>query len=325
MKTTEKKGKGHGHPWIVGVAGLVVAIMIYIHLPKLQVLSSMIFLFALAHIIIACTVLISAYFISPQKLKYVLFEKRMMKKMEGKFYFGWSYGWMNMFWLIGTVFLMATVWVYYYNPSLLWLALILFLASLNLFAGNYMLRTSKKNEYMTLPFVDLFRSDSDHILDAGCGSGRTTLELSKVMKKSKIVAYDRFDSDYIENGGEALLERNLKIAGIQDRVEMRKGDITAISYDDNTFDSAISSYMMDHLGKYKLDGLKEINRVLKPGGRFLLIVFVPGLATFSVFNLFCLSLTSVKGWRELFGLSNFTIKAEGVINTGVYFLVEKPL
>ena len=325
MKTSEKKGKGHGHPWIVGVAGLVVAIMIYIHLPKLQVLSSMVFLFALAHMIIALTVLISAYFISPQKLKYVLFEKRMLKKMEGKFYFGWSYGWMNMFWLLVVVFLMASVWVYFYNPALVWLSLILFMVSLNLFAGNYMLRTSKKNEYMTLPFVDLFRTDRDLILDAGCGSGRTTLELSKVMKESKIVAYDLFDADYIENGGQVLLERNLKIADIQDRVEMKKGDITAISYDTNTFDSAISSYMMDHLGKYKLDGLKEINRVLKPGSKFLLIVFVPGVATFSVFNLFCLSLTSRKGWRKLFELSNFLLKEEGAINTGIYFLIEKPL
>ena len=259
MKTTEKKGKGHGHPWIVGIAGILVAIMIYIHLPKLQVLSSMVFLFSLAHIIIALTVLISAYFISPQKLKYVLFEKRLMRKYEGKYYFGWSYGWMNMFWLIGVVFIMATVWVYFYNASLVWLSLIFFLISLNLFAGNFMLRTSKKNEYMTLPFVDLLSTNHDLILDAGCGSGRTTLELAKVMKDSRIVAFDRFDSDYIENGGQTLLERNLKIAGIQDKVDIKKGDITDISYEPNTFDSAISSYMMDHLGRYKLDGLKEIN------------------------------------------------------------------
>lgn len=325
MKTTEKKGKGHGHPWIVGIVGILVAIMIYIHLPKLKVLSSMVFLFALAHIIIACTILISAYFISPQKLKYILFEKRLIRKLEGKYYFGWTYGWMNMFWLIGTVFLMATVWVYFYDPALVWLSLILFLISLNLFVGNYMLRTSKKNEYMTLPFVDLFRTNSDLILDAGCGSGRTTLELAKVMKNGKIVSYDRFDSDYIENGGQTLLERNLKIAGFQDKVEIKKGDITEISYNSETFDSAISSYMMDHLGKYKLDGLKEINRVLKPGGKFLLIVFVPGVATFSVFNLFCLSLTSRKGWRKLFEQSNFILKEEGAINTGIYFLIEKPL
>ena len=145
------------------------------------------------------------------------------------------------------------------------------------------------------------------------------------MKNGKIVAYDRFDSDYIENGGQTLLERNLKIAGIQDKVEIKKGDITEISYNAETFDSAISSYMMDHLGKYKLDGLKDINRVLKPGGKFLLIVFVPGVATFSVFNFFCLSLTSRKVWRKLFEHSNFILKEEGAINTGIYFLVEKPL
>jgi ubiquinone/menaquinone biosynthesis C-methylase UbiE len=178
---------------------------------------------------------------------------------------------------------------------------------------------------MTLPFVDLFRTDSDLILDAGCGAGRTTLELAKVMKKGKIVAYDRFDADYIENGGQSLLERNLKIAGIRDRVEIKKGDITAIPDKGDTFDSAISSYMMDHLGKYKLDGLKEINRVLKSGGKFLLIVFVPGVATFSVFNLFCFSLTSRKGWRQLFGQSNFKLIEEGAINTGIYFLIEKPV
>ena len=325
MKTTEKKGKGHGHPWIMGVVGIIVAVMIYIHLPQLKVFSGMVFLFALAHIIIACTLLISAYFISPEKLKYNLFEKRKMRKLEGKLYFGWSYGWMNIYWLIGSVFLMATIWVYYYNPNLVWLSLIFFLISLNLFAGNYMLRKSKRDAYMTLPFVGLFAGDNDLILDAGCGSGRTTLELSKVMKNRHIVAFDRFDSDYIESGGKALLERNVKIAGIQDRVEIKQGDITDISFATATFDAAISSYMMDHLGKYKLDGLKEINRVLKPGGKFLLIVFVPSAATFSVFNLFCLSLTSPKGWRKLFQQSNFNIKEEGVINTGVYFLVEKPL
>ena len=324
MQTSEKKGKGHGHPWIVGVAGIVVAVVISIHLPQLKVLSNMVFLFALAHVIVGCTLLISAYFISPPRLKYLLFEKRQLRKLEGKYYFGWSYGWMNMFWMIGTVFLMGTVWVYCYDHTLVWLSLILFLIALNLFAGNYLLRTSKKNEYMTLPFVDLFRTDSDLILDAGCGAGRTTLELAKVMKKGKIVAYDRFDADYIENGGQSLLERNLKIAGIRDRVEIKKGDITAIPDNDDTFDSAISSYMMDHLGKYKLDGLKEINRVLKPGGKFLLIVFVPGVATFSVFNLFCFSLTSRKGWRQLFGQSNFSLIEEGVINTGIYFLIEKP-
>lgn len=325
MKANQKtKGKGHGHPWIVGVAGILVAIMIYIHLPQLKVVSGFVLLFALAHLILAGLVLISAYFISPQKLKYILFEKRKIKKMEGKYYFGWSFGWMNMFWMIGLVFVLASVWVYIYDPSLVWLSLILFLISLNLFAGNITLRSSNRMAFMTLPFVDLFKKDDSKVLDIGCGSGRTTLALSKVMKGGKIIGFDRFDSDYIENGGKALIQRNIEIAGITEKVELVEGDATEMPFNDMTFDAAISSYMMDHLGKYKLSVLKETYRTLKPGGRLLLIVFVPGYATFSVFNVMCFSLTSRKGWKELFDQCNFKLVDEGAINTGVYFLVEKP-
>jgi ubiquinone/menaquinone biosynthesis C-methylase UbiE len=144
-----------------------------------------------------------------------------------------------------------------------------------------------------------------------------------VMKNGKIISFDRFDSDYIENGGKALIERNIKVAGISEKVELAEGDITEMTFADNTFDAAISSYMMDHLGKYKLNGLKEIYRTLKPGARFLLIVFVPGYATFSVFNVMCLSLTKRKGWKELFRQTNFKLLEEGAINSGVYFLIEK--
>jgi SAM-dependent methyltransferase len=325
MKTKSKKGKGHGHPWIVGIAGIIVAVMLYIHLQQMKGVSGIVFLVGLAHLAIAGVILISAYLITPQKLKYILFEKRKFRKAEGKFYFGWSFGWMNMFWMAGSVFLISAVWVYCYNQQLIWLSLILFLISLNLWAGNFTLRASKDLDYMTLPFVDLFPSGHDLVLDAGCGSGRTTLGLIKVMKTGTITALDRFDSDYIENGGKPLLERNLRITGITDRVRINQGDVTEMEFKDHSFDAAISSFMVDHLGKYKLDALKEINRVLKPGGRFLLIVFVPGYSTFSVFNVLCFTLTSRKGWRKLFKQSNFALKDEGIINSAVYFLIEKPL
>jgi ubiquinone/menaquinone biosynthesis C-methylase UbiE len=324
MKTTNKKGKGHGHPWIAGIAGIIIALALYIHLPKLKIISGAVMLFALAHLIIAGLVIISAYLISPQKLIYSLFEKRKLYKLEGEYYFGWAFGWMNLFWMMASVFLIAAVWVYLFNSQLIWLSLILFLISLNLWAGNSVLRVSNSQDYMTIPFVDLFSSKNEMVLDAGCGSGRTTLGLSKVMKTGRIVSLDRFDSDYIEDGGKALLERNLRIAGMSDRVEICQGDVTEMEFNDNSFDAVISSFMLDHLGKYKLDALKEINRVLKPGSRFLLIVFVPNYATFSVFNILCFTLTSREGWRKFFKQSNFTLKDEGIINSAVYFLIEKP-
>jgi SAM-dependent methyltransferase len=325
MKTKQKtKGKGHGHPWIVGILGIIIAVLIFTQLPKLKIVSGFVLLLTLIHIALALLVIVSAYIISPKKLRFSLFEKKRLKKMEGKYYFGWSFGWMNMFWMMGLVFVLASVSVYIYNPSLVWLSLILFLISLNLFAGNFTLRSSKKMSFLTLPFVDLLNKDNSRVIDLGCGSGRTTLALSKVMKEGKIIGFDRFDSDYIENGGKSLIERNIKIAGITERVELVEGDATEMPFEDRTFDAAISAYMMDHLGKHKLTVLNEVYRTLKPGARFLLIVFVPGFATFSVFNVMCFSLTSRKGWEKLFNQSNFKIVDEGAINTGVYFLVEKP-
>jgi SAM-dependent methyltransferase len=323
MKTQSKKGKGHGHPWVIGIIGFIVAIGIHIHLPNLRLVSGTIMLFALAHIILAGIILISAYLTSPQRLIYLLFEKRRLAKMEGKFYFGWSFGWMNLFWMTACILMLSSLWVYLYDPQLLWISILLFLISLNFWIGNFLLRASKKEEYMTLPFVDLFTRGNDRVLDAGCGSGRTTLSLSKVMKSGKITSLDRFDSDYIENGGKMLFERNIKIAGITDRVEICQGDVTAMEFKNEYFDAAISSFMVDHLGIYKSDALRDINRVLKPGARFLLIVFVPNYATFSVMNIMSFHLTSRKGWRDLFRQTNFTLVDEGAINTAAYFLVEK--
>jgi SAM-dependent methyltransferase len=323
MKSTEKKGVGHGHPWIAGLTGIILAVLLYIHLPKLKVVSGAVLVFALAHLIIAGIVLISAYLASPQKMIYNLYGKRKMQKMEGKYYFGWSFGWMNVLWLGALVFLIAAYWVYLFNHDLLWLSVLLFLNSINMGAGSYIILASKQDKNRVLPFVDLFPYGSSNVLDAGCGAGRSTLALSAVMKTGHITALDRFDSDYIDDGGRALLERNLKIAGISDKVNVCKGDVTEMEFSDNSFDAAISSFMIDHLGKYKLNALKEINRVLKPGGRLLLIVFIPNYATFSVFNILCLSLTSRKGWRSLFRQSGFKLKDEGILNSAAYFLVEK--
>jgi tRNA G46 methylase TrmB len=43
-------------------------------------------------------------------------------------------------------------------------------------------RSFTTTDNLTLPFVDLFSSDKDLIIDAGCGFGRTMVELSKVSK-----------------------------------------------------------------------------------------------------------------------------------------------
>jgi protein-L-isoaspartate O-methyltransferase len=319
----QKKGRGHNHLWIVGLLGIIIAVITYLHLPSFKFISGTVLLVVVLHSMLAIILLISSYLLVPKNFIYRIFNKQQLTTKDGKLNFGWSMGWRNLFWICAILFLTSAVTIFHLNATLIGLSFILLIVSINLIIGYIVLNSSIKIDFMTLPYVDLLRTDSDRILDAGCGAGRTTIALSKVMRNSKITAFDRFDSAYIEEGGRALLKRNIEITGISDKVEIVKGDITNMEFPQNSFDSAISTYMMDHLGKRKLEGLREVQRVLKPGGKFLLVVFVPNWSTFAVFNLLCFTLASRKDWRKLLGAADLQLKDEGLINGGVYFLVEK--
>jgi len=243
---------------------------------------------------------------------------------EEKFDFGGSILFENFPWILGLVFFIASMVIFFYfkSPYIQVLSLPLILLSANFFMGTYVTRNFSKTDNMTLPFVDLFSSDKDLILDAGCGSGRATVELSKVSKNGQIVALDLFESGE-DIASKKLLEENLEIAGITDRVRIVKGDVLNLEFEDNTFDTVISVLMVNNLGKAKLTGLKELFRVIKPGGKILIIVPTISLQTFAVMSVFSLILTSSKEWRSLFEQAGFRLLEEGNINFGKFFLLQK--
>jgi len=243
---------------------------------------------------------------------------------EEKFDFGGSILFENFPWILGLVFFIASMVIFFYfkSPYIQVLSLPLILLSANFFMGTYVTRNFSKTDNMTLPFVDLFSSDEDLILDAGCGSGRATVELSKVSKNGQIVALDLFESGE-DIASKKLLEENLEIAGITDRVRIVKGDVLNLEFEDNTFDTVISVLMVNNLGKAKLTGLKELFRVIKPGGKILIIVPTISLQTFAVMSVFSLILTSSKEWRSLFEQAGFRLLEEGNINFGKFFLLQK--
>lgn len=244
---------------------------------------------------------------------------------EQKFDFGGSRLFENFPWIIGAIFFGASMIIFFNfeSPYVKVLSLPLLLLSANFFIGTYVTRNFSKTDNMTLPFVDLFTSDEDLILDAGCGSGRATVELSKVSKNGQIVALDLFDPKSESISSRKLLEKNLEIAGITDRVRIAQGDVTNLEFEDNTFNAAISVLLLNNLGKAKLTGLKELFRVLKPGGKILIIVPTLSLQTFAVMSVFSLILTSSKEWPLLFEQAGFKLLDEGNINFGKFFLLQK--
>lgn len=246
---------------------------------------------------------------------------------EQKFDFGGDRLFENFPPIMGVICFIASLVLFFnlFSPYFQVLSLPLLLLSVNFFIGSIVVRKIMSTDYMTLPFVDLFSSDQDLILEAGCGSGRTTVELGKVSKNGQIVALDLFDPNSEDISSRDLLEKNLEIAGISNRVRIVQGDVTHLEFQDNTFSSAASTLLLNNLGKAKLTALKEIFRVLKPGGKILVVVPTPGLHTFAVMSILCFFLLPLrKDYPPLFQQAGFRLLDEGVINFSTFFVLQKP-
>jgi ubiquinone/menaquinone biosynthesis C-methylase UbiE len=311
-----------GHSKFTAIVGIIASVLILVFMPQMKWIAGLTIGLVLIHIAIFLVLSLSIAVVLPARLKERFTRLVHRNKKNQEFDAGWSIGWLNGFWVISIVFLAAAVHLYLYFPNLQLIAFLLFLLSINFFIANLVIRSPQNNRYQALPWVNLFKEGSSRILDAGCGAGRTTVALSKIYS-GKITAFDLFNSDYIDGGGNTLLEKNLKLAGISGQVEIVQGDITNTSFKEGTFDAVVSSFMIDHLGDQKLNAMKEINRILKPGGRMLMIVLTPTLGSFSILNILSFMLTSKKQWKKLFVKTGFELIEDGEINGGTYFLIEK--
>ena len=101
-----------------------------------------------------------------------------------------------------------------------------------------------------------------HILDVGCGVGGSTRRLSQ--ETNCCVTGIDLSDEYID-----AAERLTQLLNMQERVKFHAASALALPFDDNTFDGAWSIQMNMNV-EDKLGWLKEVYRVLKPGGRAVL-------------------------------------------------------
>jgi SAM-dependent methyltransferase len=321
----KKELKNHKHTWIVSSITIILAVIMIILLPQNKSYSLLFLGVAGGHVIIALIAVFTGWLLLPDKLLQKIWKR---KTVEG-FDFGWSSKWLNSYVIASVLVLLISIYVFFSfegSPvlQLVWYSLLLLFA-VNLFIGNVILRNSNRQARITLPMFTLLPEGKGMVLDAGCGAGRTTIALASALPDAKITAFDKFDASYIEGGGINLLKRNISLAGIEKRVIIDKGDITKTSFSNDCFDAMISSYMFDHLGPHKREALKESFRILKPGGRFLLIIAVRSYSTFGIANLLCFLFPSRAKWKEWIKQNGFTLICDGKINEGAYFCFEKPL
>lgn len=316
----------HSHTWIVGVLGLVAGLLLLVYVPSLKVVSSSLLLFAGFHLVGAVVLLASLYILALRRLVRRLWPRKA-KPATGtgdRYDFGWSPEWMNGLAVGALVAVSAATAIQVAAPHWWPVAFLVLLLGAAFFVGNSVMRSFRSGDHVVLPMVDLLRGDRDVVLDAGCGTGRTTIALSRVLRSGRVVAVDRFDAGYIDDGGRDLLDRNLRAAGMTGRVKIETADLTALPFDNESFDSAISTNVFDHLGKNKEQALREVLRVLKPGGRFLMAVWVPGWAMFAVANALSFFLTPREAWRAMARRAGFETVDEGAFNYAWFVVLRKP-
>jgi ubiquinone/menaquinone biosynthesis C-methylase UbiE len=105
------------------------------------------------------------------------------------------------------------------------------------------------------------------VLDVGCGTGTLALEVQRrVGATGRVVA--------IDPGPQQIARARAKATRRHVPIEFHIGVIEQLTFPDQTFDAVLSTLMMHHLpAGLKRQGLAEIVRVLKPGGRLVIADF----------------------------------------------------
>jgi len=107
------------------------------------------------------------------------------------------------------------------------------------------------------------KNNPKQILDIATGTGDLALMMSK-LNPDKITGLD-ISPGMLEVGKQKIAKANLS-----DTIEMVVGDSENMPFDDNTFDAITVSFGVRNFAN--LDkGLKEIRRVLKPNGTFVVL------------------------------------------------------
>jgi ubiquinone/menaquinone biosynthesis C-methylase UbiE len=107
----------------------------------------------------------------------------------------------------------------------------------------------------------------DQVLDVGCGTGMLALEVqSRVGRAGRVAGVDP-SPEQIDRARSKAARHNVPI-------DFQIGVIEQLAFPDQTFDVVLSTLMMHHLpAGLKRQGLAEIARVLKPGGRLVIADF----------------------------------------------------
>lgn len=109
----------------------------------------------------------------------------------------------------------------------------------------------------------------DKVLDVGCGRGLLLIGAAKRVLQGKVVGVDTWSNmDQFGNSPEVTLG-NARVEGVLERVRVQHGDMRQLEFENESFDVVLSSLAIHNVASHedRVEAVREIARVLKPGGR----------------------------------------------------------
>ncbi|MGN7720357.1 bifunctional demethylmenaquinone methyltransferase/2-methoxy-6-polyprenyl-1,4-benzoquinol methylase UbiE [Chitinophaga sp. 22620] len=104
------------------------------------------------------------------------------------------------------------------------------------------------------------------ILDVATGTGDVAIMAHRMLKPEKIIGID------ISEGMLALGREKVAKAGLNGTITLQQGDSETISFPDATFDAITAAFGVRNFENLE-KGLAEMCRVLKPGGKAVILEF----------------------------------------------------
>jgi demethylmenaquinone methyltransferase/2-methoxy-6-polyprenyl-1,4-benzoquinol methylase len=146
---------------------------------------------------------------------------------------------------------------------------------------NRFLSAGIDNRWRKKAISQLTELNPKMILDVATGTADVAIMASHILNPVKITGID------ISDGMLEIGRQKTTKMGLQNMIELLNGDSEAINFNDNSFDAVTVAFGVrnfQHLEK----GLSEIKRVLKPGGKLVVLEFSKPTTPFvrSIYNFY---------------------------------------
>lgn len=114
----------------------------------------------------------------------------------------------------------------------------------------------------TTDYVASLMDKDDKVLECACGTGMFSVKIAPCVKSLTVTDFS-----------DGMLRRAKKKCSKFSNVLVESGDITALKYEDNSFDKAVAANVI-HLLDDPKKAIDELKRVVKPGGTIVIPTYI---------------------------------------------------